>query len=65
MDVCYFKLLAGTPSYKKGATWYFSYLCNLLICLLLQKQVTYDDSPKKVEKNKAQETNFQQFTNTV
>lgn len=37
---------------KKGAMWCFSYLCNLLICLLLQKQVTYQDSPKKVEEIK-------------
>lgn len=33
----------------------FSYLCNLLICLLLQKQVTYQDSAKKEEKIKHKE----------
>lgn len=55
MGVCYFNLLPGTSNCKKGTTCIFLYLCNLLICLLLQKQVTYQDSAKKEEKIKHNE----------
>lgn len=48
---------------KKGATWYFWYLYNLLICLLLQKQLSKQF--KESGKYSALKANFQQFTNTV
>lgn len=50
MDVCYFRLLPGTPRYKKGATWYFSYLCNFFKLSVTPETGNYQDSPKNNRK---------------